>query len=59
MSTEEIKDLAYQSLKAEIHFKPILGRDNPNFSLDLEFKVDSEDTNSRQVYIKQARPYID
>jgi hypothetical protein len=59
MLDEEIKDLAFQVLKAEAHFKPILGRDNDDFALDLEFKVDAEDTGSRQVYLKQARPYID
>jgi len=59
MLDEEILDLAYQTLKAEAHFKPILGQDTDNFALDLEFKVDSEDTGKRQVYIKQARPYID
>lgn len=59
MNTDEIKDLTYQSLKAEQHLKPILDPSNPKFSLDLEFKIDAEDTGSRQVYLKQARPYID
>jgi phosphoenolpyruvate synthase/pyruvate phosphate dikinase len=59
MSDEEIKDLAYQALRGEAHFKGIFGRDNPDFALDLEFKVDDKDTGSRQVYLKQARPYID
>lgn len=58
MRDEEIKDLAYQSLKAERHFKPLLGADDDDFALDLEFKVD-DDTGMRQVYLKQARPYID
>jgi hypothetical protein len=59
MSADEARDLALQSLKAEAHFKPVLDPENENFSLDLEFKVDSEDTGARQVYLKQARPYID
>lgn len=58
MFDAEIKDLVYQSLKAEAHFKPLLGADNPEFSLDLEFKVDDEETAERQVYLKQARPFI-
>lgn len=59
MTNDEIKDLVYQSLKAEAHFGPVLDPENKNFSLDLEFKVDAEDTGKRQVYLKQARPYID
>lgn len=59
MKDEEIKDLVYQALKAEAHFGPTLDPDNKNFALDLEFKVDAEDTGSRQIYLKQARPYID
>jgi len=59
MSDSEIRDLVYQSLKADAHFKNIFGKDDPEFSLDIEFKVDAEDTGSRQVYLKQARPYID
>lgn len=59
MTDVEAKDLVLQSLTAEQHFGPVLDPGNPNFSLDLEFKVDSEDTGSRQVYLKQARPYID
>ena len=58
MSGAEIRDLAMNSLRAHIHLQPILGRDRADFSLDLEFKVDSENTNSREVYIKQARPYL-
>lgn len=57
MNEEEIKDLVYQSLKAEAHFRTLQGKED--LVLDLEFKVDAEDTGSRQVYIKQARPYID
>lgn len=59
MSDAEIKDLVFQSLKAELHFQALFGRNDPDFALDLEFKVDSEDTGVRQVYLKQARPYID
>jgi hypothetical protein len=59
MTDAEIKDLAYQVMKAHLHFKPLLGADKADFALDMEFKVDSEDTGARQVYLKQARPYID
>lgn len=59
MTNDEIKDLVQQVLKAQAHFGPVLDAENPNFSLDLEFKVDAEDSGARQVYIKQARPYID
>jgi len=57
MSEDEIKDLVALSLQAEAHFRKF--QNNANLALDLEFKVDSEDTGKRQVYIKQARPYID
>lgn len=59
MTEEEVKDLVYQSLKAEAHFKPLLGAEKSDFALDIEFKVDQEDKGVRQVYLKQARPYID
>jgi hypothetical protein len=59
MTESEVKDLAFLSLKGTEHFKPLLGKENVGFSLDMEFKVDSEDSGQRQVYIKQARPYID
>ena len=60
MSDEEAKDLSYQCLKAVEHFRPLLGNktDTSDFSLDIEFKVDAEDTDARQVYLKQARPYL-
>ncbi|MDZ4678607.1 MAG: PEP/pyruvate-binding domain-containing protein [Oligoflexia bacterium] len=58
MTDEEMKDLVFQSLKAEAHFKNLVGKDNHDFSLDIEFKVDADDTKSRQVYLKQARPYL-
>lgn len=59
MTEAEIKDLVQQTLKAQAHFGPVLDAQNQNFALDLEFKVDAEDTGIRQVYLKQARPYID
>lgn len=59
LSDAEIKDLAYQVMKAQLHFKPILGANRADFALDLEFKIDSEDTGSRQIYLKQARPYLE
>jgi pyruvate, water dikinase len=58
MFDNEIKDIVFQSLKAVEHFKPIFSNGTEDFALDLEFKVDQEDNNSRQVYLKQARPYI-
>lgn len=58
MNNEQAKDLVYQCLKAVGHFRPLLGNDSPDFSLDLEFKVDAEDTDQPQVYLKQARPYL-
>lgn len=59
MSDEEIRELTYQVMKAHLHFGPLLDPQNRDFSLDLEFKVDSDDTGRREIYIKQARPYID
>ena len=59
MLDNEILDLVYQSLKAVAHFKPILSKEGDSFSLDIEFKVDKEDTGNRQVYLKQARPFIE
>lgn len=50
MTDPQIIDLVLQSLKASTHFKTVL---------DLEFKIDSQDTGTSQVYLKQARPYID
>lgn len=58
MSQDEIKDLVFQSLKAQQHFQPIFGSDEVFMPLDLEFKVDSQETGQRQVYLKQARPFI-
>lgn len=59
MSDDEIKDLVFQSLKAEIALKSKIDKQQEQFTLDLEFKIDSEDTDARAVYIKQARPYLD
>lgn len=59
LSNDEIKDLAYQVMKAQAHFKPILGANKADFALDLEFKIDTEDTAVRQIYLKQARPYLE
>ncbi|MCB0412067.1 MAG: hypothetical protein KDD22_06040, partial [Bdellovibrionales bacterium] len=58
MTDDEIKDLVYQALKAEEHFHPLLGKDTESFALDMEFKVDRNNDNVRQVFLKQARPYI-
>jgi len=58
MKDDEIKDLVVQCFKAQTHMKPLLGRDRADFSLDLEFKVDEAETGTRQVFVKQARPYL-
>ncbi len=55
----EAKELVYLSLKAEKHFHGLLDPKNDNFALDLEFKVDKDLEDNRQVYLKQARPYLD
>jgi hypothetical protein len=54
-----LSDLVRQTLKATAHFKPIYGPSKPDFALDFEYKVDSFDTGRDQVYLKQARPYVD
>lgn len=60
MTDAEAIDLAQLVKKAEAHFKPLLGKDKADFAVDIEFKVDHEDTGGkRQVYLKQSRPYID
>jgi hypothetical protein len=59
MTEGQLRDLVYQSLRATAHFRRLFGRDRPDFSLDLEFKVDAYDTGKSAVYLKQARPYID
>ena len=59
LKDEEAKDLAFQVMTAQVHFKPILGANRPDFALDLEFKIDNEDTGARQIYLKQARPYLE
>ncbi|MCB0407846.1 MAG: hypothetical protein KDD34_06555, partial [Bdellovibrionales bacterium] len=58
MTEDEAKELVYQCLKAEKHFKPLLGVDNAHFALDLEFKISKDEDKIRQIYLKQARPYI-
>lgn len=59
MTDGEIVDLSFLVLKAESELKQKLDPSNDDFALDLEFKVDTADTDERQVYLKQARPYID
>ena len=59
MTDKEIKETILLALKAHIAMKPTVGDDDPNFSLDLEFKVDMEDTGTRKIYYEQARPYIE
>ncbi len=55
---EHSKDLVYLVLKAHQHFKPLLGKNTADFSLDLEFKLSDEESKP-QIYLKQSRPYID
>ena len=59
MSDDNAKDLAFQCLKAEAYFKPLLGPNKADFALDLEFKLDSEDNGVPTIYVKQARPYLE
>ena len=59
LDSAEINDLTLQVLKSHDRLQPLLDKNNADFSLDLEFKVDSAETGSRQIYLKQARPYID
>ncbi len=58
MTDEELRDLTWLCNKAQIHFRKIMKGDD-NFALDLEFKVDEENTGKRAVYLKQARPLIE
>jgi hypothetical protein len=58
MSDEELRDLTWLCNRAQLHFQKIMNGDN-NFALDLEFKVDEENTGERAVYLKQARPLIE
>jgi hypothetical protein len=58
MTNDELNDLAYFCLKAQTHFKKLFKGDE-NFAMDLEFKVDKQDTGKRAVYLKQARPLIE
>lgn len=57
LTDEEAKDLVLQCLKAEAHFRKL--HNSTTMALDLEFKIDSEDTGKRAIYVKQARPYLD
>jgi hypothetical protein len=59
LSADQAKDIAFQALKATAHFKPLVGAGKPDFALDMDFKVDAEDTGVPTVYLKQARPYIE
>ena len=58
MTDEELRDLTWLCNKAQLHFREIMKGDD-NFALDLEFKVDEENTGERAVYLKQARPLIE
>ena len=58
MTDEELRDLTWLCNKAQLHFREIMKGDD-NFALDLEFKVDEENTGQRAVYLKQARPLIE
>jgi hypothetical protein len=58
MTDEELRDLTWLCNKAQLHFSEIM-KGGENFALDLEFKVDEENTGERAVYLKQARPLIE
>jgi hypothetical protein len=58
MTDEELRDLTWLCNRAQLHFREIMNGDD-NFALDLEFKVDEENTGERAVYLKQARPLIE
>jgi len=58
MTDEELRDLTWLCNRAQLHFREIMKGDD-NFALDLEFKVDEENTGERAVYLKQARPLIE
>ncbi|MCO5112557.1 MAG: PEP/pyruvate-binding domain-containing protein [Bdellovibrionaceae bacterium] len=58
LTDAHIMDIYNLSLKAETYFKPLLGKDNDLFALDIEFKVDKNDNDEYVVLFKQARPYI-
>ncbi len=55
----EVEKIADYLLALQKHFYPIYypKKDHPNFSLDVEFKVDTEE-GPRKVHYKQARPFI-
>lgn len=59
MTDTEIKDLVGYALKAHFHFAAGNEKKDPAFALDLEFKIDKDDTGQREIYYEQARPYID
>ncbi len=59
MTETQIKDLVFHSIAATRHFRRIFAPDRADFALDLEFKVDSYETGTPAVYLKQARPYIE
>ncbi|MFZ3229471.1 MAG: PEP/pyruvate-binding domain-containing protein [Pseudobdellovibrio sp.] len=58
---EEVEKIADYLQVLQDHFIKIYHpkNDNPNFSLDVEFKVDySEGAGTRKVHYKQARPFV-
>lgn len=58
LTDEQLEDIYNLSLQAENYFKPLLGKDNDLFALDIEFKVDKDLDGNVVVFFKQARPYI-
>ncbi len=55
----EVEKIVDYLLVLQDHFKKIYHpkNDNPNFALDVEFKVDTQE-GSRKVHYKQARPFV-
>jgi len=60
MSAGELNLLSRYILKIHQHFKTIYDpkNKNPNFAVDIEFKIDDLGKGRKQVYLKQARPYV-
>ncbi len=55
LTREQILELVTQLKKINTHFRPLYGQlFNPNFAMEIEFKI----TESGQLSIKQARPYV-
>ncbi len=56
---EEVEKIVDYLLELQKHFEKLYhpNNDNPQFALDVEFKVDTQE-GSRKVHYKQARPFV-